>query len=154
MTKQQARLRKRAIGDIVKIPLGDGTHTYARVLPEASLAFYDSRETKELAVEDVIKNPILFFVAVMHHAIKKGRWPIVGHVALNDDLQVPPRFIQDALDKNRFEIYEDGKIIRATRHECVELERMAVWEPEHVEDRLRDHYAGRTNKWLESLKMR
>lgn len=27
-----------------------------------------------------------------------------------------------------------------------------VWSPEHVEDRLRDHFAGRPNKWEESLR--
>ena len=148
------KIEKRTIGDIVKIPLGDGTHAYARVLPDASLAFHDSRGTEELAVEDVVRKPILFFAAVMDHAIKKGRWPIAGHVTLNDNLQAPPRFIQNAFDKSRFEIYENGRIRPATRHECVGLERMAVWEPEHVEDRLRDHYAGRTDKWSESLKMR
>ena len=40
----------------------------------------------------------------------------------------------------------------AIAEECVGLERAAVWEPEHVEDRLRDHFAGRSNRWVESLK--
>jgi len=34
------------------------------------------------------------------------------------------------------------------------LERAAVWGPSHVEDRLRDHYAGRKNKWVESLRIK
>ena len=34
------------------------------------------------------------------------------------------------------------------------LFRLAVWEPAHVEDRLRDHYAGAPNKWVESLRPR
>jgi hypothetical protein len=145
---------KRAAGDIVRIPLGDGTHTYARVLPHASFAFYDSRVNEDLAVEEVVKKPILFFLAVMHYAVTRGRWSIVGHVRLNGDLEAPPKFIQDALDKNKFEIYyQDGQTRRAARHECVGLERASVWEPEHVEDRLRDHYAGRKNQWVESQKL-
>jgi hypothetical protein len=28
-----------------------------------------------------------------------------------------------------------------------------VWAAEHVEDRLRDHYAGRPNQWVESLRI-
>jgi hypothetical protein len=28
-----------------------------------------------------------------------------------------------------------------------------VWEPEHVEERIRDHYAGRANRWAESLRI-
>ena len=145
---------KRTVGDIVKIPLGDGTHTYARVLPHASFAFYDSRVNRDLTVEDIVKKPILFFLAVMHYAVKKGRWSIVGHVPLTDGLEAPPKFIQDALNKSKFEIYyQDGQTRRATRHECIGLERAAVWEPEQVEDRLRDHYAGLKNRWVESLKL-
>jgi len=41
----------------------------------------------------------------------------------------------------------------ASREECAGLEAAAVWEPEHVEDRLRDHFAGRPNKWVESLRI-
>ena len=148
------RSKKRTVGDIVKIPLGDGTHTYAHALQEASFAVYDCRVAEELAVEQVVNRPVLFFVAVMHHAVKKGRWPIVGHSRLNERLSRPPTFIQDPLNKNSFSIYENGEIKPSSRVQCVGLERMAVWEPEHVEDRIRDQYAGRTNKWLELLKMR
>ena len=144
---------KRVVGDIVKIPLGDGWHSYARVLPEASYAFYDTRVNGDDTFEEIIARPILFFAAVMGYAIKKSRWPIVGHVPSEDQLKAPPRFIQDALNKDRFEVYEDGKIRPSTRAECAGLECAAVWDPEHVEDRLRDHYAGRKNKWVESLKV-
>ena len=103
--------KKRTVGDIVKVPLGDGTHTYARVLPHASFAFYDSRVKEELPAEDIAKKPILFFLAVMHDAVKKGRWSIVGHVPVNDGLEAPPKFIQDALNRNKFEIYyQDGAL--------------------------------------------
>jgi hypothetical protein len=146
--------QKRTAGDIVRVPLGDGTHTYARVLPEATFAFYDSRSAELLPVTEVVKKPVLFFVAVMNRAIKERRWEITGHVPLETGFQSPPRFIQDALNKKRFEIYQHGRIRPATRQECVGLERQAVWEPEHVEDRIRDHYAGRPNKWVELLRMR
>jgi hypothetical protein len=36
---------------------------------------------------------------------------------------------------------------------CRGLERSAIWEPEHVEERLSDHYAGKVNRWAESLKL-
>lgn len=146
--------KKRKVGDLVKIPLGDGMHTYAHVLQEASFAVYDCRVADELAVEQVVGRPVLFFVAVMDHALKKGRWTIVGHSPLDDRLRRPPTFIQDPLNKNSFSIYENGQIKPSTREQCVGLERMAVWEPEHVEERIRDQYAGHNNKWVELLKMR
>ena len=148
------RSEKRNVGDVVKIPLGDGTHTYAHALQEASFAVYDCRVTDELAVEQVISRPVLFFVAVKHHAVKNGRWPIVGNSPLNDRLSRPPTFIQDPLNKNNFSIYANGEIKPSTRVQCTGLERMAVWEPEHVEERIQDQYAVRKNKWLELLKMR
>ena len=90
----------------------------------------------------------------MGSAIKKGRWPILGHIPLEGQLTDPPRFIQDELNKKSFQIYKAGVIIPATREQCEGLERSAVWDPEQVEDRLRDHYAGRINKWVESLKIK
>ena len=146
--------QKRVVGDVVRVPLEDGTHTYARVLPEATFAFYDSRTAEALPVTKVVRKPVLFFVAVMNRAIKERRWEIIGHAPLETGFQSPPRFIQDALNKERFEIYEHGRIRPATRQECVGLEREAVWEPEHIEDRIRDHYAGRPNKWVDLLRMR
>jgi len=91
----------------------------------------------------------------MNHAVTRGRWKIVGHIPLEEALVVPrPHFIQDALKPESFSIYERGAIRPATKEECIGLEREAVWDPTHAEDRVRDHYLGRKNKWLESLKIR
>src|SRR5271166_6599071 len=107
--------KRRIVGDFVKIPLGDVSHSYARVLPEASFAFYDSRTTQDIPIEQVIAHSVLFFAAVMDQAVKRGRWPVAGHAPLDDRLKAPPRFIQDPLNRNSFEIYEGGKTRPATR---------------------------------------
>jgi|SRR5882762_1686079 len=145
--------KKRTVGDIVEIPLGDETHTYAHVLQEASFGVYDCRVHEELTMEQVVSRPVLFFVAVMDYAIKTGRWRIVGHSPLDLLPRRPPTFIQDAMNRDSFSIYENGQIRPATREQCIGLERTAVWDPEHVEERIRDHYAGQKNKWLEALRM-
>jgi hypothetical protein len=147
--------QRRVVGDVVKIDLGEGAHSYARVLPDATFAFYDSRSKTELPLAEIVTLPVLFQIAVMDHAVKGGRWPVVGHSPLENDLaNVRPRFIQDRLQPDKFSIYDGGEIRPASREECNGLESAAVWEPSHVEDRLRDHYAGRSNKWVESLRMR
>jgi len=148
-----AKRQKRMVGDVVEIPLGDGSHTYAQALPDVSFAFYDARVESEMTVDEIVQRPILFSLPVMSYAVKKGVWPIVGHVLPGQLVKSPPTFIQDALNKSHFEIYENGEIRPATREECVGLERCAVWDPSHIQDRLRDHYAGRTSKWVESLKI-
>jgi hypothetical protein len=142
--------KKRTVDDIVRVELDDGTHTYARVLPEATFAFYDCRTKQELPPDQIILRPILFKIAVMNHAVTKGRWLVIGHAPVDEALAtLPCKFIQDPINPAVFSIYENGNIRAASRAECLGLERAAVWEPEHVEDRLRDHYAGRPNIWVE-----
>src|SRR5437016_334016 len=140
----RGKVQKRTVGDIVRISLGDGSLTYARVLDDALFAFYNCRVAKELPIERIIASAILFIIPVMDNAVKQGRWVVVGHAPLDNSLQnPPPRFIQDTLREDRFSIYEKGKIRPATKEECRGLECEAVWEATHAEDRLRDHFAGR-----------
>jgi hypothetical protein len=150
-TKRQ----QRTIGAIVQVSLGDGTHSYAITLPDADYAFFDCKCSTDLEVKEIISRPVLFRVAVYKSAVTKGRWQKVGKVpALPPELAQPmPKFIQDALCPDRFTIYLAGKTKPATLEECEGLERCAVWEAEHVEDRLRDHYAGVPNKWVRSLQI-
>ena len=150
-----AKRQKRTLGDVVSIDLGGGFYGYARTLEEALYAFYDCHTKKVLPVDEIVRSPVLFQVAVMDHAVKSGCWKVLGNVPLDGALLNPPaRFIQDPLRPDQFSIYEKGRTRPATGAEAVGLERAAVWEPGHVEDRLRDHYAGRKNKWVESLKIK
>jgi hypothetical protein len=146
--------QQRRIGDIYRIDLGDSTHCYAMALAEASFAFFDFRTSDDHEVNEIRDMPVLFKIAVMKHAVTRGRWKRVGHVSLSDaEARPPAKFIRDRLCRGKYQIYENGQIRNATREECEGLEAAAVWEPEHVEDRLRDFYAGRPNKWVESLRL-
>jgi len=146
--------QKRVVGDMVRIDLGEGIHSYARVLDKDLYAFYDCRAQEDPSIALIAANHILFKVAVMRYAITRGHWKVIGHAPLEAALLKPPlQFMQDILRPDQFSIYENGKMRSATREECLGLERVAAWDPEHVEDRLRDHYAGRPNKWVESLEM-
>ncbi|MGK9337961.1 hypothetical protein KXR65_18390, partial [Sinorhizobium meliloti] len=44
--------------------------------------------------------------------------------------------------------------VQLSFEEADRLERAAVWSPEHVEDRLRDHLNGVSNKWWASMRPR
>jgi hypothetical protein len=148
------RQRRRA-GDVVRIDLGAGFHTYARVLLDASFAFYDCRLVGEASLPEILASQILFRIAVMNHAVKSGRWPVIGHEPLQGEtLILPPKFMQNPIDKTIFSNYENGVIPAAPREQGRGLERTSVWEPEHVEDRLRAHYAGNVNHIVELLKLR
>lgn len=143
--------QRRGIGVVLKVPLGDQVHCYAWTLPEADFVLFDLLTGSDVPVIDVVKHPIAFRVAVNGSAYLDGRWLRVGKSQPSPHLLAPvPKFMQDVLT-GRFKIYLGGEIRPAKLEECVGLERCAVWSPEQVEDRLRDHFAGRVNKWVKSL---
>ncbi len=69
--------QQRTVGAIVKVPLENGFHTYARIL-EVRGAFYDARTQEDLEIDEIIEKPILFFAAVHNSAITKGYWQKIG----------------------------------------------------------------------------
>jgi hypothetical protein len=146
---------RRNVGDIVKIPLSDGSHSYAIVLPAPRFAFLDYRGRQELPAADVVRVQPLFQLLVMDYAVTSGRWPRIGHVQPPASfLQFPVFFKQDPINK-KYSLYTgNGREVPATREQCEGLERYAVWDPEHVEERLLDHYSGRPNRWVEASKIR
>jgi hypothetical protein len=155
MITAKSTTQKRTPGAIVRIPLDLDWHTYARILEPPLMAFYDCRTDHNVDALVVVSKPILFKIWVHKRAVTSGRWQKVSLLPLEPELQVTPIFFkQDRLDPRKFYLYRAGQEVQATREQCIGLERAAVWEPEHVEDRLRDHYLGRPNKWVESLKIR
>lgn len=157
----RAKSFRRKPGQIVRIDLGQGYCSYARVLNEPLLAFHDVQYSaaQEVSLEEVIGSPVAFTLFVMNYAITRGRWPIIGRVDLSPELQVPPAFVKQDAFTGKLSIYQTLPELAphyeraATANECIGLEVAAVWEPEHVEDRLRDHFAGKPNIWVESLKV-
>ena len=90
--------KRRVSGAVVKVPLGGGTHTYARVM-KSSMAFYDAKTKDDLAYDDIKDKALLFIIPVMHKAVTSGRWPIVGTYPLEARFQKEPEYFnQDSLD--------------------------------------------------------
>ncbi|PHR97587.1 MAG: hypothetical protein COA78_27390 [Blastopirellula sp.] len=153
------RTRKRKIkivpGDIVSIELQEGEIGYGRVLEE-TIAFYDAKSPPAYTVEEIVARPILFKIWVMDYAIKDGILPVIGHVELEEELLEEPLFFKKDTISGRLTIYRDstGEEVPATIEECEDYECAAVWDPEHIVDRLVDHFAGRPNAWVESMRPR
>ena len=149
MTEKKVK-QHRTIGSIIKVPLNEDYHTYARILPGTSFAFYDHRTTDEIEdLTKIISSPILFIISVQNYAITRGRWLKIGKIPLEESLlKEPPRFVQDALNPEIFEIVENGNRRKATIEECMGLERLSVWQPAAVEKRLIEHYNGKKSDWL------
>jgi Immunity protein 26 len=151
MTKQRLK-----IGSVVEIALGDENTAYGLFISREEMGFYNllDKGTKRTPVAAIVSTPFAFRIGVMHHAIKSGRWPIIGYTEIPPTISMPNSyFMQDAFT-DAFSIYRAGEITPASRAECLGLECAAGWDPEHVEDRLRDHFAGRPNVWVEQLRPR
>jgi hypothetical protein len=151
-SKKRAIRRKQ--GDILLIPLGNEEYGFGRVLPSVLYAFYDARSPPNFSIDEIIGRPILFKVCVMDYAVKKGIWKVIGNAPLTEDLLIEPWFFKKDPISGVLTLYRDstGEEIPATRNDCEKLERAAVWDPEHVADRLRDHFTGRPNKWVMSMR--
>jgi len=148
---------RRRVGDLLAIPLGTKRFGFALVLENPLLAFFDCcHATEEADVASILTCPVVFKLWVMKNAMTSGRWLPIGHchqipaALLND----PWFFKKDPISGCLTITRDGGSGKTATIDECQGLERAAVWDPEHVEDRLRDHFAGVPNKWVESLKCR
>lgn len=153
MTESKKRRGRRRVGDVVSIALDDaGTMAYAVVLEQAKFAVFDGRSTSD--IDTVLQQTPMFYVSVMDSAVTTGRWPMVAsRLERVAQLNAPPTFMQDPIHREKFQIYDKGVMRPSTREECAALERTAVWDAEHVEDRIRDDYAGRENKWLRSMQI-
>ena len=154
----EAKRVRRRVGDILKIDLGGGVHSYGQVADEPLVVFFDGAFTEAQPPEQAIGLPRLFFIWVHNDAVKKGIWEVVGNLPLGPKNAVEPYFYKQDAFTGALSLYHSSFADTGWEHpasatECEGLECAAVWDAEHVEDRLRDHYAGQLNKWLESLRI-
>ncbi|WP_239807487.1 immunity 26/phosphotriesterase HocA family protein [Croceicoccus hydrothermalis] len=146
------------MGDILKIDLGGGTHSYGQVADEPLIVFFNGAFTEALPPGQAIQLPVLFRLWVHNDAVKKGIWEVVGNLPLAPADAVEPYFFRQDAITGALSLYHSSFANTGWEHpasatDCDGLECAAVWDAEQVEDRLRDHYAGRPNKWFESLRM-
>lgn len=135
-------------GAFLRIPLKDGTFGYGRVLPHPNVAFYDYRTSEPSSDLDVIESkPVLFKIAV--RLSNPDRWTILGVRPLEGEVAQPVvKFMQDLLDFRQCVIFDStGMEKEVSPEECIGLERAAVWDMHHVEERLLDHFLGRPNEF-------
>lgn len=142
---------RRVKGAILEILLKNGKYIYAQDL-DADVLFFDIFLDKPLEdLKELNKTKPLFFIGVYNDVITEGDWKKVGTIPIKEEYKlVPMKFIQDALNPNKFELYNPntGEIIQTTKEKIVGLERVAVWDKNHIEDRLLDYYNRNPCVWL------
>jgi len=129
-------------GDIFEIELEGSKVAFAQALVEPEFVFFE--------VSPLNANPSPIFRLWVHKSAVK-EWNKIGNKEPSPELETElPRFKQDPINGS-LSIYQGGAEKPATIEETTGLECAAVWEGNHIYDRLSDHYAGRENKWLKSL---
>ncbi len=151
--ERQFKRQQHTIGAIVKIPLENGYHSYGRIL-KVQVAFYDIYTKKDMLVDDVVKQNVLFVTNVYKYTITKGYWQKTGKkLPIEEELlNPPPKYTQDALNPQYYELVYRDKLVPTTKEKCQGLELWAVWTPKEIEERLNDHFKGRTNPFVERMK--
>ncbi|GAA5006624.1 hypothetical protein GCM10023206_12330 [Acinetobacter puyangensis] len=157
MVDNKRKRRRVKVGDIFGIDLGDSKYCYCIVLDSPLVGFYDLQVNDlKQDVKFITSHKILFKVWLMKYAFKSEKWHFIGNIELSEELNKRVYFFkQDQFDYSISIYYSEGNEsieIPATYDDVKGLERAAVWDPEHVEDRLRDHFNGVPNVWVEQLK--
>jgi hypothetical protein len=147
--------RKRArIGDVYQVPLGNGRFAYGVVLERPKIGFYDYCDEGLANIQQVTSNTIAFMIWVHDDAFRA--WSKVAHTEPSSKVLQPSKFVkQDPITGELFATITGSEEIPVrSKEEASRMERAAVWEPEHVADRLRDHFDGRPNKWVGSMRLK
>ncbi|QPC83749.1 hypothetical protein G4Y79_05060 [Phototrophicus methaneseepsis] len=135
---------KRRIGQVVRIDLYNGYFTYGYEINHGDVVILDIMTQDDIATKDIIKHPRLFTVGVLNSDYKS--WQVVGDLELETwQAKRPDKFIQDPIDLSLYIIDDSGNRYPTTFEKAKELERATGWSNFQVEQRVRDHFAGKTN---------
>lgn len=135
---------KRRVGQIVRINLHNGYFAYGYELNNGSVAVLDIMTLDALSTDEILSHSKLFTVGVLDIGFVK--WKKIGYVEMEtSQRKAPDMFIQDPIDLSLRIYDDDGETRSATFEEVQGLERVTGWDNYHVEQRVRDHFANKTN---------
>ena len=77
----------------------------------------------------------------------------MGKIDLRGELAEPASYRNQPVGSNQLYLYRAGELTRADEDEVRDLELTAWWSAENIEQRLRDHFAGRLNAFVEMFKV-
>jgi Immunity protein 26 len=150
VTSRGSSRKRYPSGTVFLIRLGEGWIGYGWIVG-GDVAFLDVRTREESLISaiQVTSYSIAFRLWVMDYAVRPGSsWTIIG-AAIPSEEQARPvwRFKQDGITGQLYKTLDGSEEIAVSVELATAMECAAVWDPLHVEDRLRDHFAGRPCKW-------
>lgn len=153
---QPTKRQRWQVGALVEIPIAENCWAYGQLGEEYFVAVFEGYFSDRPAIEDLVHLPILFKSFVYRYVISRGFWLKVGRVEPRGDvIKEDYRFKQDSISGTlslyHSDFAEQGWERPALLSECLGLECVAVWEANHVEDRIIAARDGCECKWVSSL---
>jgi hypothetical protein len=122
-------------GDVYTIPLPNGKFAFGRVFDDAGFGVY--KHIGERMDDTPKSEDFQFNVGVYRHALTAGEWTFIENRPFNNKEEAfpPPSCIIDSIS-GEYSIYHKGEIRSSTKSECEGLEITAVWDANHITDRI------------------
>lgn len=141
-------------GVVLRVPLRDGSHTYAVLRRRPLVAVFDCRslgESDEADMSAIVACPVVCSVWVEAAALRC--WTAVGVVPLPAPLAAADVFVKRDPLSGRVSLYSLGaERGPATPEQARTLEVAGVWSEAQLVARIEDYYAGRPNRSEVSLR--
>lgn len=153
--------RSRTPGRVVRIPLDSDRCGYGRLLVTGAVAYYDRQGVPGEAVDllDLVQQPVAFTVSTYDWAFtRRSGWELLDVVTPNaEERNAQFRAVMRPPTGELLIYWSDpqtGKFgtMPASPADCEGLEILAVWEPTHVEERLRAHFDGLPDRHSEAIR--
>ena len=130
-----SKRKKVKLGDVFAIPLPNSKYAFGRRYRDASIGIYKhiGVDVNDLPQQEEYQ----FIVGVYDDVLKSGKWPIVDNRPFKNEEEEwpPPYYMKDPIT-GKYSIYHKGQDRKSTEQECKGLEVAAVWEAEHIIDRI------------------
>ena len=131
-------MKKRVqVGDVLAIPLDDGRFAFCRVLKDASIGVYDYVVATPETLPPLDMS-YAFVVGVYTDVLTSGEWPRVLRKPIpNEESAWPPPYVVRDVISGKVSIYHQGVMRPASSEECQGLEPAAIWDKEHILERIK-----------------
>ena len=130
---------RRLLGDVYQFKLPNNKYAFGRIFKDACIAIYNeiSDDPSNLPEEEAY----LFIVGIYDYVLESDDWVVVANRPFENDEDAwpPPMYIKDQLT-GEYRIYHKGKMRGATKEQCEGLEEAAVWNDEHIIERIMESF--------------
>ncbi|WP_370015241.1 Imm26 family immunity protein [Peribacillus sp. B2I2] len=135
LDKLKVKKKRVKMGNVYAIPLPDKKYAFGKVYKDACIGIY--KEIGNTMEELPKKEEFDFIVGVYQDLLKSGKWPLVDYREFPSEEEAwPPEMSVYDTIAGTYSIYYKGEISPSTEKKCRDLEQAAVWEEEHIIDRI------------------